>query len=295
MLFGLVNLMFKNAIFFRMVADYPKNIHDFIALAEAHPFDLKAPSRRIGCDYTFYPKIGKKAFYTDSCIFMTFIFVERKVPGKLLKKLVNEQIRVKENEIGKELSNRDKSEIKEMFVSQLSAKTLPNIKEVNVYFDLEKALFVADCSYNTAQEIISLIRIHFGTFKVEAALDEERVHRKITEWFRSSNVPSNIQLGFKAKLKGTDSDGATASFSNHLLTQAEIQTHLTDKSLKQIELVFDSVLSLVVKDDGTFASIKTTNEFNTKMTDFNEDYVSYLEAEFMLMRRSFLSLLNLLT
>lgn len=275
-------MILKNAVFYKIVGDIPVKIDEYKELAERIKVDIGKPTRELGCDYVISPKIGEYAYYSSGCVMMNFVFKQKKVPSKILKKLTETQVHKKEKELNRYLSRKEIAEIKSTFESQLKSKVIESIKEVFVYIDFQESILVADCSYNSAEKIISLLRSELGTFKVEKGLSSESVSRKIRSWFCGEQMPNNLQLGYKVKLKSEDEDGASASFTNDIILQDEIQVH-KDKKVKALEIVFDSLLTCTVKDDGSIGSVKFINSFG-KDESQDEDYNSIVDAEFLVLK-----------
>lgn len=283
-------VIFKNAVFYKITGEFPVKIDAYKDIAERLKIDLNLPSRELGCDYVFTPKLGSSAYYSNGCVFMNFVFVEKKIPAKLFAKLVEKQIYVKEKEFNRNLSKNEISEIKDMYISQLKSKAIATIKEILVCFDLQESLFIADCSYNVAEKIIAVLRRELGTFKVEKAFDSESVSRIIRTWCSGSNLPKDVSLGYKVKLKSEDEIGATASFANDSILQDEIQTHLVSKKVKSLEIIQDNILSCTIKDDGSISGLRFLSDFKSVGEQEDSDISTLIDAEFLVLRNSLLKI-----
>lgn len=284
--------MFKKAVIYKITGDIPRSIEQYIAFANANKVNLDAKSRSIGCDFAFYPKLGQRVYSVSQCLLMSFVVVEKKIPNKLFQKLVAEQIRKKENESGESINSKERNAIKDAISIQLLSKTHASVKDVNIFIDMENNLFVADCSYKLAEDILAMFRRAFGSFQVEVALEAHKVSICIFKWFQGIDVPKTIELGFKAKLQASEKNGPAASFSNDELLTQEIQVHGNSKTVKKIEIIYNSLIKTEVNDDCSLSAIKPCVDLGEHLTGYEEDYVGLLEAEFCLMRDFIIGLLK---
>ena len=117
--------------------------------------------------------------------------------------------------------------------------------------------------------------------------------QSLQSWVAGQNLPAGYVLGHAARFKAPDEEGARASFENHLLTAAEVQSHLEDKLVTELDLVKPEQLEFRITECGGIKRMRWEELLINQNDELGwEDLLLRLEADALLMRSELVGMVS---
>lgn len=210
---------------------------------------------------------------------------EKILPAAVINEELQPKIAAMEAEKCRPLSRKEKQVLKEELIQELLPRAMVKSKATTAFYCRESCLLVVDtASFSTAETFLALLRKSFGSLPVVPLFDNHQLNQQMHFWLQGKSLPEGFTLGSSAALKAPDEEGAKVKFTNHLLSADEVQSHLQDKLVVELQLEQDEKVSFTIKESGNLAKIK----FHDLLCGENEelgwdDTLGRLDADFILM------------
>lgn len=213
----------------------------------------------------------------------TFLYAEllrfrRSVPAAVRDREVRKRVkRMSDN--GEEITAKLRKQLKDEVTAELLPK-MPQMEAViPLVFDIKgKQVWVGATSDSIVDRVFQLLRNAGLSIITELWFEGVDITRWMHEWFLSKqDLPSDINLGVKAKLADPDEPRATITISNEELSDEELQAVAESRSVVALELSSPGT-SFVLGHDGSFKSLKfesdadfddLAHETAVKLTEFS--------------------------
>ena len=182
---------------------------------------------------------------------------EKVLPAAVINEELQPKIAELEQEKGRPLSRKEKQGLKEELQLSLLPRAFSRSSVTRAYIDMDRNQIIVDTrSASKAEDVLALLRKAIGTLPALPWLDSHKLHTHLQLWLQNQSIPLELTLGDAAQLKAPDQEGAKAKFDNHLLSANEVQSHLQDKLVTQLQLHKADVCTFTITDDGSIAGIK---------------------------------------
>lgn len=244
---------------------------------------------KLGFCFAMHPGTKEYCHHVNGLMVFSIKKQEKLLPSSVVNEELAPKIDELEQEKGRPLSRKEKQALKEELVQTLLPRAFSKSTVTTAYYDRSTSMLIVDtASASTAEEFLALLRKAFGSLPAMPLLDNHQLNQQMHFWLQGKELPAGITLGSSAVLKAPDEEGAQAKFINHLLSADEVQSHLQDKLVTQLQLEQDEKISFTVRDDGSLTSIK----FHDLICNDNEelgwdDVIGRLDADFILMSGQF--------
>jgi recombination associated protein RdgC len=221
---------------------------------------------------------------------------------KVLKStMINEQLQPqitqKEQERGRPLGRKEKSGLKDETIQSLLPRALTESSTiVGMYVPAKDLLIFNTSSHGRAEDFMALLRKALGSLPAVPWFDANKLSFAMNSWLGQQHLPQDFVLGHTVELKAPDEDGAVAQFKSHLLTGADVQSHLEDKMVTKLELYKPEHLSFTIVEDGRICKLRWRELLINQNDELGwEDLEARLEADSLLMLDTITTLLDKLT
>lgn len=264
-------MIIKNARIYRLSAPLPVTAETLEqALAE---FKWQAPSgqefSRSGFYQPLHNRIKPLVTELDNNIFVIAVKTTQKVlPAAVVNEELQPIIEAGEREAGRPLSRKEKQQLKEDLLQSLLPRAFSRSTITKAYIDMAGQQIIVDtASSSKAEDVLALLRKAIGSLPALPCLDNHKLNSQLQLWLQNQNLPAGFALGHNTQLKAPDEEGARATFKDHLLTADEVQSHLQDKLVTQLQLSKTDTCCFTIRDDGSITGIK----WNDAITEQNDE------------------------
>lgn len=219
---------------------------------------------------------------------------EKVLPAAVVNEELQPKIDALEAEKGRPLGRKEKNALKEELIQMLLPRAFSRSSVTTALYDEQNQWFIVNSSSaGRAEEVLSLVRKALGSLPALPWIDQNQLNLAMQQWLTNKGLPQGFVLGNEAELKAPDEEGAKVKFSNHLLSAAEVQSHLEDKLVTKLELAQENQISLMVCDDGSLKKLR----FHEMLTDSNDelgwdDMVLRLDADLLVMANELASVIK---
>ena len=206
----------------------------------------------------------------------------RTVPASVIKDRVEaraDDIAKREN---REVSNREKREMKEAILIELLPQAFPRRQRITACVDpVSGWLWVDTSSLKRAELLTSQLRKALGSLPVSAPKLKANPEAKMTYWLLET-PPAHFELGGACRL--VDSlNGGTVTINRHNLSDPEILALAeSGKEVDQMELIWRERISFVLKSDMTLGRLQFLDTVVEQLPE-EEDELAQADSMFALM------------
>jgi recombination associated protein RdgC len=213
------------------------------------------------------------------------------VPDAITRPL-NERVKIiEENEL-RGVSKREKEQIKEEIIFELLPHAQSRYKNTHFYIDVKRGLIVIDSANSgAAEDVLSLMRKCIGTLPITCFFMTGKLQDTLKDWISTpNNIPEKIKVGYELKISGLGDEATQATFINQDLYDETLQSFMNDfqHDVKQLNVEFDDMLSVTLKDDGSLRKIKYFDVLMDKNEEIDsDDLLARIDADLVLFTGEF--------
>lgn len=266
------------------------------ALAEfKHQPMLGSEAVKYGFTTPLHPAVKTLAYpLSNGVTAIAFKRSEKILPAAVINEELQPKIDALKQEKGRPLSRKEKQSLKEELIQTMLPRALIRSKTTHAYIDSVNQWIVVDTpSSGTAEDVLALLRKALGSLPALPWLDNHKLNDCLQLWLQNKSVPAGFELGHSVQLKAPDADGAKAAFKDHLLTAEEVQSHLQDKLVTQLQLSRTESCTLTLRDDGSITGIKWDSVIEAQNDEIGwDDVIQRIEADALLITTEFNNVLN---
>lgn len=222
----------------------------------------------------------------DGHILMTLKKEEKILPSANVTKLLNEKVKLIEQQEGRPVKKKEKDQIKDDILTDLLPKCLTKESYTSGYIDTKMMRLVIDSgSFPVAEEFAALLRKTLGSLPAVPVQSKRTADTIMTNWLESKEEPQPFIVGKAAKLVSIIKGEGKASFKDENLFSDEVLAHIeSNKVVTQIELIYRDTMSFNLTDALQIKSIKWSDEFKEQNDDIpREEIIVRIDADFILM------------
>ncbi|MBT4838642.1 MAG: recombination-associated protein RdgC [Methylococcales bacterium] len=183
---------------------------------------------------------------------------EKVLPASVVREYVDEKVQEIEDTQMRKVRKKEKEEIREEVLHDLTTKAFTKTSKVYAYFDLKNNWLIVDsASRNKAEELTVLLRNCLGSLPVEPPKTHTLTSNILTSWMTENPPPADFSIENECELRDLESDGGIIRCKNIDLTSTEITNHLeAGKSCTRLALNWDEKFSFLLCDDLSVKRIK---------------------------------------
>lgn len=219
---------------------------------------------------------------------------EKILPAPVIKQALEAKIHQLEQQQRK-LKKTEKQALKDEVLHTLLPRAFSRFSQIFMWIDtVNSRIMIDSASAKKAEEILALLRKSLGSLQVVPLALERPLDVTLTEWVRSSDIPSEFTLMDEAELKATHEEGGVIHCKQQELVCDEIAHHINaGKRITRLALDWQERIQLLLSEDGSIKRLKFADSLRDKNDDIDrEDVALRFDADFMLMTTELAALVD---
>lgn len=249
---------------------------------------------KMGFTYPLHPSVKSLVHEGQDGLFLVAVKRQEKIlPAAVINEELQPKIDALEAEKGRPLGRKEKQVLREELIQALLPRAMVRSSVVSAIYDSKTGyLIVNTASAGRAEDLLALLRKSLGSLPVLPWTDTNKLCLNMQDWLAGKNLPTGFALGHSVELKAPDEEGAKAKFSNHLLTSAEVQSHLEDKLVTKLELTLPETITFTITDDGSLRRLQWHEVLANGNDELGwDDLALRIDADLLLMAQQFRTLI----
>jgi recombination associated protein RdgC len=229
--------------------------------------------------------------------FMVCATKESKIlPIQVIKSELDSKVSAIELAEGRKVTKKEKYLLKDEIITTLLPRAFTKQSQTRALILPELNMILVDSSSaSKAEELLALLRKALGSLPAVCLEFNNPVSEVLTKWVSASEVGNCFEMRFEAELVSDFKE--VAKFKNQDLTEQEVIDHvLQGKVVHKLALKFADSIEFIMQSDDSIKRIKFSEEFMASNDDIgNEDKLSRLDADFILITNEVIELMEALT
>ena len=212
---------------------------------------------------------------------------ERILPASVIREFVSERVSALEEEQMRKLRKRERDEIKDDVVMELTPKAFMRSSFTFGLLAPQQGYLMVDAgSAKKADEFTSYLRKTLGSLPVKPVSVKDAPAALFTAWLDGKlQLPSDISIGNECELNAAEGEGGVVRCSKQIVEDSdEIRTHLkAGKMVVKLALEWQDSLSFVLDNELNIKKLRFSDELQEQATqDGSEDAAADFDAKFTL-------------
>jgi recombination associated protein RdgC len=197
---------------------------------------------------------------------------ERVLPASVVNEMTQEKITEAEEQQGRKLSKKERSDIKDELIFELLPRAFTFSHKIYAYIDPKGGWLVIDAaSAKKAEDLLSSLRKCLGSLPAVPLNTIEKSTKVMTEWLINNQAPDDITIEDECELRAPEEEGGIVRCKRHDLSLPEIKNHLdTGKEVIKLALNWADRLAFIIDEN---LAIK-----RLKFLDLIQDQVGEIDA-----------------
>lgn len=221
---------------------------------------------------------------------------KRMLPASVVNEELKEKVEELELKQARNVSKKEKAELKENIVNELLPRAFRLHKENWIWVSGKYGYVVVNvASDKQAEDLIALLRKSLGSLPARLFKFNKSVNDCMTEWVANGEGPVGIEIGDEVELKAVDGAGGTIKAKKQDLDTAEIKAHLeAGKVVTSLAITVNDDVSLVIDDSFALKRIKLSDTVIDENATVSDDPAAQLDADLTLISGEFSKLIPVL-
>ncbi len=219
---------------------------------------------------------------------------EKLLPSAVINQTLDERVTEKETQENRSLGRKEKTELKEIIISELIPQAFSVSKSHSFYIDFKQQyIIVNSSSAKKAEDIISYLRKTLGSLPTTPWNATVNPAEIMTQWLKhEQKIPSTLSLEDECELQSSQNENGIIKCKGHDLSLPEITNHIEhDKRVKKLALNWQDRLSFVLDENLAIKRLKFLDLIQDKLEEIEEDE-SYFNASFAIMTAEITKLIS---
>ena len=223
---------------------------------------------------------------------------EKVLPASSIKDRVNDKVADILEREDRVLGRKAREAIRDEVLQDMLPKAFTQKQSLSGYIDTEAGWLVVDTvSARKAEDFVALLRKSWGTFSVKPFATEVLPSALMTDWVKSGETPSLLNIEMDCELKSEEKDGSVIRCQRQAIDAPEIRQHLdAGKIVTKMALSFDDRLGFVLSEDWVIRKLKFLDLIQEESSQHDDESdEARLDADFALMTREINRMVNYLS
>ncbi|MCB1760785.1 MAG: recombination-associated protein RdgC [Gammaproteobacteria bacterium] len=282
-------MWFRNLQIYRLTAPLSLTGEELHAQLSARP-SRNCSSHELWCE-GWEPPLGRHGSQlthtVGSCSMICLRREERLLPATVVNEQLAQRIAEIEEQQARKVRRRERNELKEDLVLELTPQALTRSRLTHAYIDRNNDWLIVDAvSAKRAEEVIDLLRETLGTLKAVPLAVALSPVATMTAWLKKPrSLPSQLLLGDECELRDPADEGGVVRCRKQDLSSEEIGTHLrAGKQVVQMSLAWQDRLAFVLTEKLELKRLKFLELIQQEAAESEaEDAASRFDVDFALM------------
>ena len=281
-------MWFKNLSLFRLTETFtltPEELEQKLEALSFRPCGLHE-------EFTFgwTPPLGQTAqqlvHHTNGYMMLCLKKEERVLPSAVVNELVQEKISEKEEQQGRKLSKKERTEVKDELIFDLLPKAFTFSRKIYAYIDPKGGLVCVDAaSAKSAEELLSLLRKSLGSLPAVPLNTLEKPSKTMTQWLLNNKAPDDITIEDECELRSPEEAGGIIRCKRHDLALPEIKNHLdTGKEVIKLAVSWADRISFIIDENLSVKRLRFLELIQDQIADIEtDDEAAQFDVDFSIM------------
>ena len=289
-------MWFKNLSLFRLTETFtltPEELEQKLEALSFRPCGLHE-------EFTFgwTPPLGKAAqqlvHHTNGYMMLCLKKEERVLPSAVVNELVQEKISEKEEQQGRKLSKKERTEVKDELIFDLLPKAFTFSRKIYAYIDPKGGWVCVDAaSAKSAEDLLSLLRKSLGSLPAVPLNTLEKPSKTMTQWLLNNKAPDDITIEDECELRSPEEAGGIIRCKRHDLALPEIKNHLdTGKEVIKLAVSWADRISFIIDENLSVKRLRFLELIQDQVADIEtDDEAAQFDVDFSIMSAELASFL----
>lgn len=222
---------------------------------------------------------------TDGRLMICLRREDKVLPASLLRERVEEKAFAVEQEAGRPVGRKERSDIKDQVLQELLPRALVKASHTYAYIDPQNGwLIVNAASAKKCEELIMLLRKTLGTLNVVLPQTNVSPEAAMTGWLlNGESLPQGFDVEDECELRSSAELTSVIRCKHVDVESGEIRAHLAaGKQVFRLAMNWQEKLSFVMHDDLSIRRIRYDTEL-VEQADAGGDDRAQFDADFAIM------------
>jgi recombination associated protein RdgC len=181
------------------------------------------------------------------------------VPGSVVKRRLEEQLDVIEQQTGRRPTGKQAMELKEANQHELLPRAFPTRGTTWVWIAAADGLVIVDAASLKKADAVStrLVELSGGKLQLQLLQTQRSPAGAMSEWLATREAPAGFTVDRECELKQPDSEQAAVRYSRHTLEIDEVGEHIKQGKLPtQLALTWEGRVSFVLTEQLVLKKLK---------------------------------------
>jgi len=198
---------------------------------------------------------------------------ERVLPASVVNEMMQEKIAETEEQQGRKLSKKERTEIKDELIFELLPRAFTFSNKTYAYIDPKGGWLIIDsASAKKAEDLLSNLRKTLGSLPAVPLNTIEKPVKVMTEWLVTNKAPDDITIEDECELRAPEEEGGIIRCKRHDLSLPEIKNHLdTGKEVIKLAVNWADRLSFIIDENLAVKRLKFLDLIQDQVSDTDSD------------------------
>ena len=198
---------------------------------------------------------------------------ERVLPASVVNEMMQEKIAETEEQQGRKLSKKERTEIKDELIFELLPRAFTFSNKTYAYIDPKGGWLIIDsASIKKAEDLLSNLRKTLGSLPAVPLNTIEKPVKVMTEWLVNNKAPDDITIEDECELRAPEEEGGIIRCKRHDLSLPEIKNHLDiGKEVIKLAVNWADRLSFIIDENLAVKRLKFLDLIQDQVSDIDAD------------------------
>ncbi|MDP3875516.1 MAG: recombination-associated protein RdgC [Methylobacter sp.] len=198
---------------------------------------------------------------------------ERVLPASVVNEMMQEKIAETEEQQGRKLSKKERTEIKDELIFELLPRAFTFSNKTYAYIDPKGGWLIIDsASAKKAEDLLSNLRKTLGSLPAVPLNTIEKPVKVMTEWLVNNKTPDDLTVEDECELRAPEEEGGIIRCKRHDLSLPEIKNHLdTGKEVIKLAVNWADRLSFIIDENLAVKRLKFLDLIQDQVADIDSD------------------------
>ncbi len=198
---------------------------------------------------------------------------ERVLPASVVNEMMQEKIAETEEQQGRKLSKKERTEIKDELIFELLPRAFTFSNKTYAYIDPKGGWLIIDsASAKKAEDLLSNLRKTLGSLPAVPLNTIEKPVKVMTEWLVNNKAPDDITIEDECELRAPEEEGGIIRCKRHDLSLPEIKNHLDiGKEVIKLAVNWEDRLSFIIDENLAVKRLKFLDLIQDQVSDVDSD------------------------
>ncbi|GAV20283.1 recombination associated protein RdgC [Mariprofundus micogutta] len=223
---------------------------------------------------------------TDGNLMLCLRREDKVLPASLVKEQVELQVMQIEQEAGRLVGRKERSDIKDSVLQELMPRALVKTSLTYAAILPKQGWFIVNAaSAKKAEELIEYLRKTLGTFNVVLPSTDDSLEAAMTEWLvNDHSLPSAFTLEDACEMRSSNENQGVIRCAHVEIASDDVRAHVRNGyRVKKLAMNWQERLSFVLNEDLSIKRMRFDSAILDEAGEAGDDEVTRFDADFAIM------------